>query len=81
MMRDKRSEKYVSGIGLHYYMDLISSLETLDILHDKYPSQEIVYTESSINPIMLMFIDSGNVTRREDIDKEPRKRKSLSLIQ
>lgn len=49
-MRDQLAKEYVHGIGLHWYFDSACSPTLLDEINKEFPDQEILYTESSINP-------------------------------
>ncbi|XP_075213714.1 putative glucosylceramidase 4 [Lycorma delicatula] len=49
VMRDPRAKQYVTGIGIHWYSDFLNLPTPLDKIHEKFPDQEIFYTESSIN--------------------------------
>lgn len=50
ILNSVEARKYVNGIGIHWYMDAEASPLIMDQIHSKYPEQEIIYTESSINP-------------------------------
>ncbi|XP_075213917.1 lysosomal acid glucosylceramidase-like [Lycorma delicatula] len=50
VMRDPLAKDYVLGIGLHWYFDNLCPVNVLDIINEKFPEQEILYTESSVNP-------------------------------
>ncbi|XP_075214404.1 putative glucosylceramidase 4 [Lycorma delicatula] len=52
LMRDPRAKEFVFGFGLHWYLDRQTSTEFLDNLYRRFPEQEVVYTESSINVLM-----------------------------
>lgn len=47
-MLDHRVKEYTAGVGLHWYFDNIVSTQVLDEIHEKFPDQEIFYTETSI---------------------------------
>nr|UVJ88517.1 glucocerebrosidase 4 [Nilaparvata lugens] len=57
VLNSVETRKYVGGIGIHWYMDAEASPLIMDQIHSKYPEQEIIYTESSINPAVNLAAD------------------------
>lgn len=47
LFEEDTASPYISGIGVHWYWDDVTSLNLLDITHDKYPEKWILATEAS----------------------------------
>lgn len=47
ILGDKEAAKYVSGIGIHWYRDVLSPIVKLDETHEQFPNHFLLYTESS----------------------------------
>lgn len=46
ILSDDTARALVSGIGVHWYMDDVANLETLDRVHGLFPDQFLLYTEA-----------------------------------
>lgn len=64
VMRDPSINNYSIGVGLHWYMDMMSDPMVLDEMHKRYPKLDLVYTESSVNVIL------GNVNSTMKMDQQ-----------
>lgn len=50
MLRDAETEKYVSGIGVHWYLNFVSA-KRLSETHNRHPNKFILATE-----VILIYI-------------------------
>uniref|UniRef100_T1JDD3 Glucosylceramidase n=1 Tax=Strigamia maritima TaxID=126957 RepID=T1JDD3_STRMM len=46
VLSDPVANKYVSGIGVHWYLDLVVPAEVLTLTHDKFPDKFILASEA-----------------------------------
>merc|ERR1712136_259840 len=65
VLNDTDAAKYISGIGLHWYTDIISSVDNLDVVHDMYPDMFMMGTEACAGAIIIFpnHVDLGNWER------------------
>ncbi|XP_063240971.1 lysosomal acid glucosylceramidase-like isoform X2 [Bacillus rossius redtenbacheri] len=40
--------KYASGMGVHWYADILAAASVMDTVHQEYPEKFLLYTESSV---------------------------------
>ncbi|CAL8109725.1 unnamed protein product [Orchesella dallaii] len=53
VLSDPDAEKYVSGIGLHWYVDALVSPAALDVAHSEFPNKFMLGTEACAGALPL----------------------------
>ena len=53
MFSDPEVTKYVSGIGIHWYIDQFSPLVALDYTHEEFPDKFILATEATVKVVKI----------------------------
>lgn len=54
--------KYIAGIGVHWYQDLIYPVTAVDYIHEKFPDKFILMTEASICKFLRSNFNKGIIT-------------------
>ena len=52
MLKDSEAASYISGIGVHWYIDEVSPLAALDITHAAFPDKFILATEATVKEVV-----------------------------
>ena len=47
MFRDPEAERYVDGVAVHWYWDLVDPSIGLDFTHEHFPDKFLISTEAS----------------------------------
>ena len=50
---DPEAAKYVSGIGVHWYIDEFSPLIALDYTHEEFPDMFLLATEATVKVVKI----------------------------
>ncbi|KAK7486771.1 hypothetical protein BaRGS_00021918 [Batillaria attramentaria] len=53
VLSDPEAKKYVSGIGIHWYIDQFSPVIALDYTHEEYPDVFILATEATVKVVKI----------------------------
>ncbi|KAJ9573850.1 hypothetical protein L9F63_008774, partial [Diploptera punctata] len=72
VLTDETAKSYISGIAIHWYMDIISQPSLLSEVHDAYPDVFLLYTEAcnGITQMGQIPVDIGAWDRGEAYAKD-----------
>ncbi|XP_027230984.1 lysosomal acid glucosylceramidase [Penaeus vannamei] len=68
VMANKEAQSYVSGVGIHWYLDFVTPALALDLTHERYPDLFMLYTEACTGqwPWQPLKVVLGSWVRAED---------------
>ncbi|KAK7115929.1 lysosomal acid glucosylceramidase-like [Littorina saxatilis] len=68
VLSDPEAAKYVSGIGIHWYVDQFSPLLALDLTHQEFPDKFILATEATVKVVKIGVWDHAQSYASDILD-------------